>query len=380
MTRISEIHGLAAQVPANEFADRGKEVTTPGYIPFLSLTAGEMRLLLIKQRADLLAQFYPDVPAYRAAAQMVDGALQAGVHRGVAWVGGVSDDLQRVARAIAQAEGETWPAAGHIFGRPTIYAGIGSIIGDCEAWATEQNNRFYGQNNSTNEWKFGTLVKKARRERWNNFVAECVTRKQIEQLYNDRINALAHHMLYHQLSEGYQFPNKVETKHLLHIGGIEAMGNAADMGRTLMGTWVENGVVAKNAQLGAGPAGSVSSSFSLAEDGNAQYERYKAWQNGQPIPPNPKQGKINAIGVIPAAAVIISAIATAITAAAGFLSELTKLKQGAMAAASGFGTTAYAGAKTDWPGSELNDLGPKSSLPFLLLLGGGALLLFGDDK
>ncbi len=109
-TGIYEIHGA---VPQNEFADRGREIgVSSNYIPYLSLTKGEMRLALLAEQARMFSKAFPEYKEYRRSLTMLDNALNAGVSRGVNFSGAIHGEvLQRVAREIAAASRQQRPAS-----------------------------------------------------------------------------------------------------------------------------------------------------------------------------------------------------------------------------------------------------------------------------
>lgn len=359
MTKISYIHG----VPVNEYAQRGQQAAAAGqtgYVPFLSLTGGEMRLQLLRQRMLLFSRFYPEATSYSRAVAMIDNALMSGVHRGINFVGAIPDELQQVARIIATASKQTRPAAGGaILGRENIMNGVGEIpLADSQERQRLCRIKALGLNKYERE---GALRK-------------CDTLFEIERLYNDYIERLGHHTIYNRISQGYPaIPSRAFTKLILHDAGIEGMANAAEMQKALLSDWVENGVYAKNATIGAGLIGSIQTSFYLSTEPEKQLADYLAWVTAQ------KQGKIGIEAVVVAA--IISAIVAVVGAAFKFLSEMQRLKAYAMSEAKGFGTAAYSAQTTDWPIDPNNPTAGQQQDKLLTYaaMGIGAYLLLNDD-
>jgi len=374
MTRISTIHGIGA----DEYAGRAAMVTSQGYIPYLSLTVGEMELYLAAQRARILAQWYGnDAPRYREAVSMIDNALHSGVHNGINWINAVPDELQGVAQMITEARRQTQPASRALFYRPGgVVRGIGQIIPmqqrlDACVKAADAST------NDANE--FLKRVKK------------CQENFKIEQILNGALEKSSHHVLYKQMPQGYTVPNMVANKQLYHKTGVEGMASAGEIVPSLMYGWTEVGVLARNAQSPQiGPIGSIQSSVLLAPDPGASWANLAKWANSQGNRSRADALGINGIGLVPlippvdpitAGLNIVIAIAGALTVAATLLKELRSAKAYAMNEAQGFGTTAFQADKSDWfTGAGNPNVTPGSINPMWLLAGGTALVLLMDDK
>ena len=195
MTRISTIHGIGQ----DEFAGRAAEVTGQSYIPYLSLTKGEMELYLAAQKAKILAQWYGNAaPQYRDAEKMIYNALNTGVHGGIKFIGVVPDHLQNVAAMIKKAESQRQPASRALFYRPGgIVRGIGEIIplqqrrAQCLKYANEaEGNEF---------WR--------RLKKCNEIVV-------IEKILNASLEKSSHHVIYKQMPSGYLVPHMGAIKQL----------------------------------------------------------------------------------------------------------------------------------------------------------------------
>ena len=362
MTKISYIHGI----PVNEYAQRGQGIGKLGYVPYLSLTQGEMRLQLLRQRMLLFSRFYPEATEYSQAVAMIDNALTAGVHRGINFIGAIPDELQQVARIISASVDMTRPAAsGIIVGRESVMNGVGEIIRTADS--TKRLNECIKIVNSNAKYNTNENVRKESLRR-------CQTLFEIERLYNDYLERVGHHTVYNRLNLNFSFPSRVDTKQLLHNAGIEGMANAAEINQSLVSDWVENGVLIKNSTIGAGLLGSIETSFAISPDPDAQYAQYSHWLT------DPKKGKI---GVLPAAAIvaIVTAISAVVVAALDFLTKLQQQKAYAMSEARGFGTSAYSADKTDWlTGQTQPPLEPQNDKTLMYAaMGLGAYLLLNDD-
>lgn len=361
MTKVSYIQSI----PPDEAAERGQSVQqlSRQYIPYLSLTTGEMRLELLRQRMQMFSRYYPDVPEYTRAVQMIDDVLKAGVHRGVSFVGAVPDELQKVALVIAQSVNLTQPAAGTLYGRDNTLSGIGAIIE-----VASSLDRYHDCIRTVNA---GPLKGDARQ----SALRQCQATFDIERIYNDYLERIGHHTVYNRLSSDYpKLPTRVDTKRLLHDAGVEGMANAAALQKNLVSDWVENGVYAKNAAIGVGLLSSETTSFYLAPNPDTQLAEYLAFQKD-------RQG-VSRIGIAPAA---IAAIATAIAAVVGaafqFLTELQRQKAYAMSQAQGFGTQAYSAIQSDWATGTNNPTTGQQNTKTLGLIAAaaGAVLLLNDE-
>lgn len=358
MTRISTIHGIGQ----DEYAGRAGMVSNGNYIPYLSLTKGEMELYLAAQRARIRADWYgSDAPQYAEAYQMIENALHAGVHRGVNWVGAVPDYLQDVARFIRQAEKQTAPASRGLFVRTPGVSGIGQTVipvterwAECLKWAESANHN----------------AERKRRRR------ECETRFNIEKIFNNQIENVGHHMLYHNISQALQMPERVFTKLILQLSGVQGMAGAGDIANDLMASWVETGILRKNATSPViGPLSSTDASFQLAPDPASWINKYKNTQAKKN-----KTGGVQGISLGPIGLALIPLVVAAVKAAIEIAKSL--ITQNAIIKAQGFGTTAYSATGSDWITGVDNPetSGGVSNNMLLLAAGAAALLLLSDDK
>lgn len=346
MTRISEIHGPG--IPADEFADRGREIGKAEYVPYLSYTKGEMQLALMKQRADLLAQWYgSDAPQYAEAAKMLANALHAGLHGGYNFMGAVPDELQSVAAAIVKAKTRTAPASGSLFVKPSKIGQIIPLEDRRKACLSQAKNP--------------------------GAIAICNKAFEIEKILNDGLKNSGHHMLYKSLPKAYEYPQDVRTKRIFHNTGIDGLANAGSIDADLMTGWVENGIMLVNAQNSIGPMSSVISSLYLAKDPDAEVQKFLTWA-GQSAT-KWTQGGINGIGIAVEAivATLLGILKWVINAAKKLLEFLRSAKAFAMSEARGFGTKAFNADKEDWILSQSNPVTTDdSTLIYLALAALGA--------
>lgn len=388
MTEIRSITGLAS-----ELKDRGKYVSSKApYIPYTAMTTGEMKLALLQDNYLIKSALYPEVRAYKQAGDMYGNALNAGVSRGVNFVGALYDPiLQAAAQNITKASKQIAPASGRSFiGRSSLISGIrigeplytGDFDHDCVQYATKLANQKYNLNKPWTWWNNKSDITgpdKAKREFWNQSKLECEIRVGVEQILNANIVNTSHHIVYKNMGSGFKpiLGSQVLTKKILHYAGVGGLANVSGLSMKIMDSWTEAGIKRKNATIGAGAANSVSSSLALSPDP----ERYAAeYNNYLKVNPNDdiKYDAIGAIGepvtiiittvVIP----LISAITAAAAEANKMKASLDAKKAGALATVQGYGTPAFSADKQDF--LTAGDSGSGSSN--MLLLGGAALAAY----
>ncbi len=362
MTRIYEIHGVR-QIPADEYAGRGAEVTASGYVPYLSLTQGEMKLWLAAQRAKILSQWYgSDAPQYAQAATMIENALHQGITGGVSFVGAIHDDyLQRVARIIQSASHANRPAASiGILARRG--RGIGQIIP-----VQDRLQACYAEADKITDALKRQLAR-----------AKCRRAADKETIINKNLVGMSPHMLYKSIPKGFRIPTAVETHRTLHRLGVEGIAGVGDItDYALVYEWIENGILQKNTQAGAGPIGSVQASFSLAPNADALIADWdKNWKSKSQT----KWIRGARIGLDPVVGgIIIAVLSAAIKVAGDYLTEIRKTEILAMSEARGFGTPEFSANQDQWLGSDTTAAGGGIT-PMLLFGGAAVLLLMSDNK
>lgn len=390
MTQISEIHGIR-RTPANEMPDRGRLAAAAnagsGFIPYTSLTRGEMELALYGQQLAIYAAAYPENQEYAKALNMVENALRSGLSNGVNFVGALhSDYLQFIANTINKASRQTAPASkGGLLGRSSLASGIPAIgqdikfdfDHDCVQFATKATNAKYGFNNNWQKYEHA-LNDSEHRRYYREQKALCKVKIEIEKVVNERITNASHHVIYYGINEAYPGikGSTVVTKHLLHLGGIGGLANSTDTNSSLMSTWSETAILRKNTQADVGPIGSIQASLNLSPNYDAYAASYAQWQKNRTYT-NPLAGKIGEPITIAAVTKLVIAIASAITAAQGLLKELNARKAGAMSAAQAYGTPALEAKKTDWDdlGAGTGGGGSSNLLTYGLLAGAAYFLL-----
>lgn len=321
MTEIRAIHGH------EEMAQRGRQYSQnmPRFIPYLSMTAGEVRLALLEQQAEVFAAAYPENKEYKKAANMLRSALRGGVSNGVSFVGSIEGRyIEQVAREISRAAKSTRPAASiGLIGRASIGSGINEqgVIPVLE--------------------RLAACVKSGK----NMFL--CQKAFAIEKVLNDGIINSGHHVLYKDLRSADGLPVEVVVKKVLHQSGIEGMALAGNIDKGLMSSWVETAILQKNATGGVGPIGSRQASFIL--------------------------GSRDGIGSVALIGAVTALITAALGGAAALLKALRSEKAYAMSEAKGFGTQAFSASQADWEAA--GQTGSNNMLLFAGLAAGAYFLI-----
>lgn len=378
MTRISYIH----DIPGNEFADRLAEVPrTPAYIPFSQMTTGEFELAQLRERAAIYAAAFPENAALRKTVSMIDNALYRSVHNGTAFVGAIPDEIQHVAYLIMKAKTRTAPAAADLYGGRNLAQGIrigddiipASIPGFCSDYATDKMNKQIGKSHSRKYYEALPPIGYVKNQ-WNKYRAECDTIKAVEKIVNARIVDSSHHVVYKSVNPSYSgLTNRVDIKRLLHISGVGAMANVTSVKEPQMDAWVETSILRQNANKQVGLFDSVKGSLLLTPDPEKAIAEYYGSGDGKSRGGSKVNGHIGEPITLTIVTAFIGAIATALGNAANMQKELNAKKAGAMAAAQGFGTTAFKSEQGDWAGSSGQSTSNKNTP---IIIGGAAVALW----
>jgi len=415
MTKISYVSGVGAGIPTNEFADRGKEITKPLYVPFTQMSLGEALVALMRNHAVVLSQWSGDQTMAKAAT-LLNNALYNGLHTmapvtGVLspaemWAAGVIQKTRLQAQPATKSRprgpyyriakvGELIPyvspyvLANREFAKrhATLFIQAGHKDYVEQALSPAGTTRPFGNPEGTTDTFFYGFfndgrIPRADRERlkkeWDGLVERFKDQREIEKIYNDHLVDSSHHMLYWPIGENLQMPDRVFAKRLLHETGVSGLANAAEVDDSLVKAWLGTGIVQKNATAGLGALTPVETAFSIGgATGSALYVNYK------------KKKLINGIGVLTAQQVenIATLVKVAAAAAVAIIGAVYAGKnskaQTAMAQVKGFGTDAFSAKTTDWDGSLTTGSGTAAgSSSNLLLLGGlaaGAYFLLNDD-
>ena len=363
MTKISYIAGIGKE----ESAQRAQGIKPQPFIPYLSMTKGEMTLALMQEQANILAGFYGD-PKYRQAEAMLENALYRGIHGATPYMGAYDPALTGIVRAINQARRERQPAAGGaVMGRQSMVNGIhvGEPVIDYEA---------RGKACKAEAAKASTKNERERRAK------ECDQRFRIERILNDGIENCGQYLGYGYLpSQGINaLPSVATFKILTQTAAQEDISRVGKFGMQLTQQWLNVGMMRRNADTAkVEPYGWIETNAfltSLPEAGRkevvALFQSIKSKQDkmgGLPQVTEIEVGKklaaivkkyqgVNGIGIAPIVAV---AIFGAITALMGVIGEFAKSARAeqvdAFSQVNGFGTRAIGPNEGDWDGDGVPD-------------------------
>ncbi len=333
MTKVSYIHGVEAKAQPKLQARRR-------FIDFRHLTDGELRLSLMAEQLNILAEYYGK-EEYQSAEQRLLAAIKTGIHghRAISMVPGQLG--QAIAREINRAKSMTRPAAGVRLKR-NLTNGIGAPLiplEDCDELLEWDEDRYTGR-----PIQVQTSESRACEERNDNV-----------RLLNQHLEGSAHHLLYEYL--GASGNSIVGAKKVLHRNAISKLADLTNLNRNNLRLWLRNGVLRNNIEHGAPPLQPEAIINMLKEDG---------------------ESRVSGLQVI---AAILGAIAAAIAATTQLVQSLKAQKrQELMLAAQGIGTPTFGPEQSDWDyatgsptGAPAGGLLEGNITP--LLLGGAALLL-----
>lgn len=387
MTRIAYIAGTVPTkkkgkntVSPDEVKQRAAEVSTAAaYVPYNSLTKGEMHLALMLQQAQILNQFYQQ-PQYAEAVTILENALYKGIHGvGAAYTGPAdTPTLRSVAQAINTARRQTAPAAGgailarsalngvHI-GEPIIP--YEKRLAECQAKAVTPGDK-----------------------------ARCIQRMELEKILNNGMEKSGLYLSYGFLPNSSNYPGVATVK--VSNGAIaqQEIARAGELSADLVQQWLNVGMMRSNAAVAKlQPYGWVDTNallMSLPEAGVLEIQKVldkygnlkKQKIGGADIAALKRQIAAEIVAIIrkyrqpsvgdplTAAIAIIGAITALLGSVSEFAKQLRVQKQDAFAAARGFGTAAFGPEQGDWDGDGIPDSsGPLGGIPTPLLIGGGAL-------
>lgn len=238
MTKLTYIHGIPGGIPANEYADRARQVPRKGYINFSTLTEGELKLALSLEQAEMLASFYPEDKAYRQISDTLRSALYSGVH------GPVGDRLASdnaanayARRIISAARVKRGPAAKFITDRDSTISGPNDPILKRPEDCGREPGRILGifNNNKQKAWE------------------ACMDQVGYQNLLNKKLEDSAHHILYNFEQNPNAAPNTVAAKKVLHATAIYKWSEITGISADNIALWVRNGVMRVNTKQGLDP-------------------------------------------------------------------------------------------------------------------------------
>lgn len=240
MTKLTYIHGLpgVGYAPVNEFADRARNVPRKSYINFSTLTAGELKLALAMEQADMLASFYPEKREFGQIAETLRNALYMGVHgpSGDKYVSSTPNEYAR--QIIRIARNQRGPAAKYITDREsTLHGPDNPILKNPLQECGREPGKILGvfNNKKQKEWE------------------TCMDQIGYQNLLNQKLESSAHHILYNFEKNPNSAPNSVAAKKVLHATAIYKWAEITGISADNIALWARNGVMRSNTKQGLDP-------------------------------------------------------------------------------------------------------------------------------
>lgn len=354
MTTLVYIQGPAKskRPPVDELKDRGKEVPAPAFIDYTAMTAGEMKIALLRDQVGILKAFYPEVKDYQTAYNVLDAALKDGLHN-ISYLPG--NAAQFIRAEVQQAIQETNPAAKIIQRRTNMLKGIGGSIPILDCGIDPQSPEF----------------PRAATAQDVKLYQECQKENFYRNLLNKKLEPSAHHLLYAYETNPNQRPTVVTAKKLFHDLAIEKFHQVTNLGVDNLRLWLRNGIMRSNAQNGTEPYQPEQTIQILAE---LVPEIQKTSVEGLPI-----------LALIPILKAIVGAIVGAIVATVALIKALKREDQLKIeGAVQNIGLPSFGPQESDWylTGSGAPAGGSPASQPLsnnnllpIALIAAGAFLM-----
>lgn len=234
MTKLTYIHGIG-NMPQNEVRDRARQVPAKQFINFSTLTAGELKLALSLEQAEILASFYPENKEYRQIGEALRNALYSGVHGPNGQkVSSVANEYAR--RIISTARMQTKPAAKYITDRESLVHGPDDAIVPDSRSCGFRPGKILGFNNK-------------KYKAWE----ACMDQIGYQISLNKQLENSAHHILYNFEKNANSAPNSVAAKKILHQTAIYKWADITGLTYDNLSLWVRNGVMRGNTKQGLSP-------------------------------------------------------------------------------------------------------------------------------
>lgn len=357
MTTLVYIQGptKSKRPPVDELKDRGKEVPAPAFIDYTAMTAGEMKIALLRDQVGILKAFYPEVKDYQTAYNVLDAALKDGLHN-ISYLPG--NAAQFIRAEVLQAIREKQPAASLITRRRNILSGIGDLITDSGNWSSGSSSGSPG--NLIPMSDCGTNPQ-------SPYYIQCQKDNFYRNLLNKNLEKSSHHLLYAYVNNPNERPTVVAAKNLFHNLAIEKFHQVTNVGVDNLRLWIRNGVMRSNAQNGTEPYQPEQTIQALAE---LVPEKQKTSVEGFPL-----------LALIP----IIKAIAGAVFATIAVIKSFKKEDQLKIeGAVQNIGLPSFGPQESDWylTGSGAPSGGSPASQPIannnllpIALIAAGAFLM-----
>lgn len=367
MPRISYIAG---DISRNE---QNRADTLPARMPvnYLALTRGEMHLQLMREQAQILANYYGD-PEMKKAVDMLGNALERGIHGMEAQhIGAASDLVRNVARSIDMARKDLRPASRYAVptGRDPRVSGIGATV-------IPYADRYQ----ACQEAAGGNLAQ----------LLKCQTALEVEKILNDGLERCGQYLAYGFLPNANQMPQIASGKIRDQRVAIESVAQIGGFSTDLCAQWLNVGMMRNNVEVAKiQPLGWIPTNARLtliSDAGQQEIIAFLESKGARLLTPAQQGARLAEIvrknqrgqGVgdpLSVGLAILSAISALLGGISEFLLQLRAKVVTALQAAKGFGTDGFGPQEGDFlTGANAVD-SAKTDNTALYILGGAAAAL-----
>jgi len=232
MTKVSYLAGI----PQDELKDRGKQVPNQPFIPYTHMTAGELRLTLLREQFRINAAFYPEDRVWQQGVSLIENKLYSGIHNiGAAYIGTLPQRLKPLINQIRKARKETKPANNKfVLGQNGI--GQDPLI---EQLDCEELLEYYTVNYPE---EYGGPTEEVTPSSQAAY-QKCLEENQMRKHLNEYLEGSAAHLLYEWVQNPNAQPPTVATKTILHKIGKDKISQVAEIDKELIRLWMRNGIM-----------------------------------------------------------------------------------------------------------------------------------------
>lgn len=249
MTRLSYISGRPGRI--GKEPTRQLPVMPP--INYSNLTKGELGLVLLDRKLQLVENYYGDPSGVWAKARNdIYRAVSNGVHTstGLGPTGHVEPRANFVYQAIQDARRKYQPAGKALLDR----AGEGTVqIGQTEKLTEAPDcSQLYEAYTDAMRQKPSPHASARQAEALKRY-QECAEDAYWIDLFNKYYADSAHHLLYFDLPNANSYTAVVAAKSVLHKTAVSSFGDISELGSENVASWMELGVMRKNASVDLDP-------------------------------------------------------------------------------------------------------------------------------
>lgn len=327
-------------------------------IPYLGMSEGELELVVLKQRAEILEAYYGnEFIDYSKAQSLIENSLNAGLSNVNSFTGNIDDSVAWAPKAILKAKSKNKII------KPSYinfdFSGIKSdpVIRGIDALQSIDFLVYEEKVKDAFNISPGQLLNMSGEER-TEFLKNAALAKAAFDVFKDKWFKQGHHILYNWLNKSSRKSTESIAKSSGHRVALDFMSEASTVPRGILETWTENGVMQCNVEQDAAPL-----------TGGESVETYALINSFGSNGPS-----IND----PVTIATITKIGTAIIAGLGVAKEVLTAIDDFGSRVRNYGFENYQPQGPDWPSYGSDELENQTSsfdLTNLFLIGGGALLV-----